>query len=52
MSIETPSITAALGAAPVDEIEEVHWSKTVVTILATTLAVLVVSSVTVLMTLA
>jgi len=52
MSIETPSVTAALAAVAVEPVEKAHWAETVITVVATTIVVLIVSSVAVLMGLA
>ena len=52
MSIDSPSVAAALAAAPIDDIYEAHWAETAVTVLATTVAVLVVSVMAVIMSLA
>lgn len=52
MSIDTPSVAAALAAAPLDEIEKSHWVETAIMALATAIAVLFVSLTAVLMSLA
>jgi hypothetical protein len=52
MSIDTPSVAAALVAAPIDEIEQTHWVEIAITALATTIAVLFVSLMAVVMSLA